>query len=89
MRVEVLLFGPPRDTAGIPEEKISIEKGSKLEDLVRLLKVRHGPTFSKAVRGKGSTIILVNGLNPDSLEGMKTVLKDGDTVAILPATFGG
>ena len=71
MKVDVLLFGPPRDAAGLPEEKISIEKGSKLEDLMRLLKAKHGTAFSKAVRGNRSVIILVNGRNPDSLEGMR------------------
>jgi len=39
--------------------------------------------------GGGDLAVLVNGRNIDLLDGVKTALRDGDEVVILPPTAGG
>ena len=38
---------------------------------------------------KGELVILVNGRNIDTLDGLDTQLKDGDSVTLLPPFAGG
>lgn len=46
--------------------------------------------FSEAQdRGGGELVVLINGRNIDTLDGLDTILKDGDVVTILTPFAGG
>jgi MoaD family protein len=89
MQLDVLYFGQLREAAGKPQELVTIEDGAKLVDLLASLKARFGPAFSRELRPARKPLFLLNGRNVQSLAGLDTPLQNGDTLAILPATFGG
>ncbi len=89
MRVEVLLFGRPRELAGASEETLSIKGGACLADLFKSLGDKHGPELAVELASPERLMILVNGRHYGPLGGMQTELKDGDKVAIVPAVIGG
>ncbi len=89
MSIEVLLFGKPRELAGASEETLNVEDGACLADLFELLGARHGPELAQELASPERFMILVNGRHYGSLGGMKTALKQGDRVAIMPAVIGG
>jgi len=89
MNVDVLLFGKPRELAGASEESFRLEKGACLADLFGLLGARHGPSLERELASPERFMILVNGCHYTSLNGLQTALKQGDTVAIVPAVIGG
>ncbi len=89
MNVSVLLFGRPRELAGASEESVTLQEGACLSDLFSLLGARHGPALARELAPTERFMILVNGCHYKSLDGLETVLKQGDTVAIVPAVIGG
>jgi MoaD family protein len=89
MNVEVLLFGRLRELAGASEESFRPDEGACLEDLFGLLGARHGPSLARELASPERFMILVNGRHYTSLNGLQTALKQGDTVAIVPAVIGG
>jgi molybdopterin converting factor small subunit len=89
MKVEVLLFGNPRELAGTSTEVLSLEEGTRLSNLLEVLGSRHGKALADELRHTEALTIMINGRHFASLGGVETLLKDEDTVAILPITFGG
>jgi MoaD family protein len=89
MKVEVLLFGPPREAAGTEREVVSLKKGMRLSDLLEILSSRYGNELRSELGKKENLIIMVNGRHHSTLKEEETILKDKDTVAILPKMFGG
>lgn len=89
MKVEVLLFGRPRELAGASEEALSIEDGACLADLFKSLGARHGQELAVELASPERFMILINGRHYGPLGGMQTELKNGDKVAIVPAVIGG
>ena len=75
------------------EEVIDLERDARLIDLLIKLSEKYGDNFRKAVfdhedvsKLSEDVIILINGRSVDDLE---TVLKDGDTISIMPFLSGG
>jgi len=89
MKVEVLFFGRPRELAGTSREVVSLKLGTNLSNILEVLGRRHGDDLKTELSNLENLIILVNGRHYTTLNGIETVLKHEDTVAILPVIFGG
>ena len=77
------------------EEEIEIFDDTSVADLLMLLSDKYGTPFKKAVYERTSAdvkpnyIITVNGYLLNQLDGIKTKLKSGDHVTLLPIVSGG
>lgn len=96
MRVKVEYLGHIRNIIRSErEEEVEMGEGSSIEDLLLKLSERYGEPFKKAVYESSSTdvkanyIITVNGYLLNQLNGIKTKLKHGDHVILLPIVSGG
>jgi len=89
MNVEVMFFGKLREAAGASGESATIEAGARLSDLMSRLEEMHGKKFGEEVRGINGLRILINGREYQVLNGMETVLKERDSIVLLPPIEGG
>ncbi|MGQ9623912.1 MAG: MoaD/ThiS family protein [Candidatus Bathycorpusculaceae bacterium] len=96
MRVKVEYVGHIKNLISSGrEEEIEVADDASVADLLMLLAERYGEPFRKAFYDKGSTdikpnyIITVNGYLLNQLGGIKTKLKQGDRVTLLPIVSGG
>ena len=96
LKVTVDYLGSIKKTLGLKNtEKVELEDDSLVRDLLCILAERHGDSFRKAVYEpkdidiKSHHILTVNGLLLNQLEGVKTKLKDGDHVVLMPVVTGG
>ncbi|MFW9914294.1 MAG: ubiquitin-like small modifier protein 1 [Candidatus Thorarchaeota archaeon] len=90
--MKVRLFASLRERIGQKELNISIEEAKSVQELVELLVARF-PEVENLLLSEGELSsfyhILINGRNMQQLDGPKTILKEADTVAILPPIGGG
>jgi len=86
--VTVRFFATFREASGCQEASAD---ASDLADLLSLLSARYGERFSRLVRDPAadSFVVLVNGGNAGQLQGLGTVLRDGDEVSLFPPISGG
>jgi molybdopterin synthase sulfur carrier subunit len=96
LRVKVEYLGHIKNILGNQrEEEIEIEEGSSVADLLIVLSSRYGEPFKKAVYETGSNDVkpnfmaTVNGYLLNQLDGVKTKLKQGDDVILMPVVSGG
>ena len=96
LKVKVEYLGHVRNTIGSQrEEEIELQENSKIADLLSTLSEKYGDSFVKAIYKpmdkdvKSNYIITVNGYLLNQLNGVKTRLKDGDHVILLPVVSGG
>jgi molybdopterin synthase sulfur carrier subunit len=92
MKVKVRTFG--RLTAGLGNETvIELTKEATIGDLLSMLKEKTEAVQKEALtrfdRTEPELTILINGQNIQTLDGLKTSLKDGDLILLLPAFHGG
>jgi len=92
MRVTVRVFGDLAPVLG-RRHVLDLGEGSSVGALTSLLArraglKRHGHLGGYRVGG-GDLAVLVNGRNIELLDGVETVLRDGDEVILLPPTAGG
>jgi molybdopterin synthase sulfur carrier subunit len=94
--VKVEFLGHIRNVIGSErEEEVEISEGSSIADLLIMLSEKYGEPFKKAVYEKSGAdvksnyIITVNGYLLNQLNGVKTKLKNGDQVILLPIVSGG
>jgi molybdopterin converting factor small subunit len=91
MRIIVRVFGDVSAVIGRRHE-LDVAEGATLGALARVIgektEQRQGYLGEFAVGGK-DLAILVNGRNIDLLDGVSTVLRDGDEVVIMQPTAGG
>jgi MoaD family protein len=82
-------------TGGTRREDVEIPDKSSVAGLLSVLAIRHGEQFKKAIYEskeidvKPNYIMTVNGYLLNQLQGLGTMLKEGDRVAILPIVSGG
>ena len=91
IRVAVKVFGGLRQLRASSTEERSIRVGTTIDQLWRELEAEE-PAFVEKLRdgiGKGYLHVLLNGRNIVFLDGPRTRLHDGDTVAVLPPIGGG
>ncbi|VVB68742.1 Small archaeal modifier protein 3 [uncultured archaeon] len=91
MKVKVRSFAAFRSILGRDTE-IELAEGATVEDLLEALCAAHEslrpPLFGEAGL-KEDVNLLVRGKNIGSLQGVQTLLAEGDEVALFPAAIGG
>ena len=96
MRVLVRFFGVLRSTVGKELVEMDIGNGGKVVDLLEhildrmerreLQKTLFDPELHDP---RPSNVILVNGREINSLNGLETVLQEGDEITLIPLIHGG
>lgn len=81
MTIRVLLFASYREMAGLPEMRLDLPEGSRVRDLVILLRARGGGLAS--LPEDPPVAVNRSYVAPD------TLLQEGDEVALLPPVAGG
>jgi len=96
LKIKVRYFTTLRELAGCMEETFELENDVFLEDLIEKIVSKYGEkarqylyTDEKQKIINPALLILINGRRINTLQGLKTKLKDGDTIAILPPVGGG
>ena len=97
VQVKVRFFTSLREIVDKREETLSFAKDERVSvDLVlKTLAEKYGKPFTEYVydgstmHPKGFLQFLVNGNSTSTLNGLETVLKEGDVLAILPPVGGG
>jgi len=93
VKVKVKYFTTLRELAGTLEEKIILKDGAILADLIEIIASKYGEEARNYLYKKGkidpSIYFLINGENSHTLSGLKTKLKEGDIIAIIPPIGGG
>ena len=95
MKVSVRLFTTLRELAGKSEETLEFDvEIVTVKDILEELTKRHGKAFKDYLFSEEENVreylqLLVNGRSVSFLEGLKTQLREGDQVAIVPPVGGG
>lgn len=89
MNIEVLFFGQLRELTAVNRRTAVVKDGARLADLIEHFGEEYGSAFHQQIDNIKGLRILINGREYTLLGGMEALLKDGDTVAILPPIFGG
>lgn len=96
MKVKVEFLGHVKNLIGSNrEEEVEINEDASIVDLLLMLSEKYGEPFKKAIYEKSGAdvkpnyIITVNGYLLNQLKGIRTKLKNGDYVTILPIVSGG
>lgn len=95
IEVELAYYGPVKSATGIEKEKVSLEEGKCLSDLLSVLATKYGTKFRSLIFGGQSEedclslreglIVLLNGETCD----FTSKLSNGDNVIFLTAISGG
>ena len=93
-KVTVRFFTTLREIIGKKEEQIEFSRSATVESILGQLSKKYGREFNDYVYDelgdvRGHLHFLVNGQSVTALRGLKTRLKEGDQVAILPPVGGG
>ncbi len=91
-RVRVKLFAEYQSLAGHRVLELEVPEDATVLDLARMLEERFPGLRGRLVSGDSlseEARVLVNGRNIEWLEGPRTRLRDGDTVAFFPPSAGG
>jgi len=95
LKIKVRYFTTLRELARTMEEEIEMENGTTLVDLLGKIVLKYGEAAFNYLYDRKSGAIdpsiqfLVNGMSIRSLQGIRTELKDGNIVAIVPPIGGG
>lgn len=95
LKVYVRLFTTLRELAGKREEALEFDtEAVTVEDVLNELTKRYGKDFREYLYNENQIVrdylqLLVNGRSVELLENIKTRLKEGDEVAIVPPVGGG
>ncbi|MBM2831064.1 MAG: MoaD-like protein [Dehalococcoidia bacterium] len=92
--VNVEIYGPFADIAGTRQAKVELDEPT-VKGLLKVMKKQWGPSFIQAIMDESggefnlSVLVLVNHHPVYHLQGLRTELKDGDTVVFIPPAAGG
>jgi molybdopterin synthase sulfur carrier subunit len=94
MEVTVRYFTVLRKITRKRHENLEMKPNSTVEDMLMILTRKYGESFERYVssgRGKKGLqlVFLLNGRDVRNLDGLKTRLNNGDTVAVMPPIAGG
>lgn len=95
MKIKVRYFTTLRELAKTSEEEIEMKEGSIFIDLIKKIALKYGEEALNYLFDKKSGVIdpsiqfLINGISIHNLQGPRTELKEGNTVAIIPPIGGG
>jgi MoaD family protein len=92
--ITVKLLGSLRAASKKSTIALRFETATSLRSVIDSV-VKHRPALSRALMGpenddpRTNVLILVNGKDTSVLDGLETVVKDGDEVVIIPVVHGG
>ena len=90
--MRVRLFASLRDRIGKKELHIQEQEASTVKELLEHLSTQY-PNIKELLYKDGELTsfyhVLINGKNIQQLDGLDTILKEVDTIAILPPVGGG
>ena len=94
LEVNIRYFYPLRVIAGRYEDKVEVDAGTTVENLLGFLSKMYGEEFERyvysGIRQKGLPVIfLLDGRNVLQWEGLKTKLVNGCILTIMPPIAGG
>jgi len=95
MKIKVKYLGPVALMVKKREEELEISSRASIHELLRKLSSLYGKEFeSEVLQDDGENIrngmaITVNGKLIGQLEGLRTLLEIGDSIALLPLFLGG
>jgi|Deesub1362B_J571_1020462.scaffolds.fasta_scaffold00005_109 cyclic pyranopterin phosphate synthase len=90
--IEIRLFGDIRYKVGSPFIKIDVSREAKIKDILMDIDVGDKTLYDSVVNGdeiKEGLRILINGVDIRRLDGLDTIVKEGDTIFIGPPVVGG
>ncbi len=94
MKITVQYFTVIRNITGKKEEALEILAETSVLKLLEQLIEKYGAAFQRIVQSGSNfpglkVLFLVNGQNTETLGGLNTTLKNGDTLSIIPPLSGG
>ena len=95
IQVRVRAIGALAQAMASTESTVTLDSGATVEDLLRGLLQEHGPSLARWLAdsdGRSSTShtrTLVNGRDLFVLDDVRTRLRDGDLVSLIPVVAGG
>lgn len=94
MKVKVKFFTTLREITGKREEEIKSSGDLTVDELLEQLSKKHGRRFTDYVYDETGNVrsylqFLINGRSITIMQGFKTRLREGDSVAIIPPVGGG
>ncbi|RJS90303.1 MoaD/ThiS family protein [Candidatus Bathyarchaeota archaeon] len=94
IHVTVKFFALLREIVGAWRVKLPLPEGATVGEALKALAQQYGQRFRDYVydeegRVRGHLIFLINGESIKALRGFETVLREGDTLVILPPVGGG
>jgi len=92
MQIQMNYFAQFRQAAGVSTSELVLEDQATVLQAISLAADRHGNAFRELILSESDqfqpcVILLVNGIPPS--DGIKTILKDGDSVSLFTALAGG
>jgi len=93
--VRVRMLGTLKEASGKGEEELVFHSGVDVTRIVQRLIKEHGERLGELLLDKvlqsplPNILILLNGIEIDNLDGLKTAVGDGATLILLPITHGG
>ncbi len=94
IRTEIKFLSILSDLINSEELIIELTENSTIRHLLNLLHVRIGDKFKKRILSETSdlnnyVILVVNGKDIRTLDGMNTIIRENDKISFLPALAGG
>jgi molybdopterin converting factor small subunit len=95
VEVSVKLLGTLKEFSGGKTLCLSFEKEPRIGDVIQRLVSDLGPAFEKVFPDSGNrttlyhALILVKGFEMGVLQGIETLVRDGDEIVFLPVSHGG
>lgn len=91
--LKITLYATLREIAGGKTLHIPFERGGTVRDFVAALRAAHPAIAEKLIDGagqlSGEVHVFVQGRNVVWLEGLDTVIADGDEIDLIPPVAGG
>lgn len=94
VKVRLRLFTFLREALGKSMVELVFDSEPTVIEVLKAMDNKYGKAFSSHVFDEFGVLydhinLLINGVSVTSLDGLKTKLKEGDTLAILPPVSGG
>lgn len=94
MEVTIRYFTLLRNLTGTREERLAVGEDQTIEDILGILSKKYGKEFEDYVlsgrdRRGLRVLFFLDGRNIEGLDGLKTKLRAGSVVALMPPVAGG